>query len=282
MLFRSTEAQHPAAIEPSIHAVIDGPKGDDGRRSDADLVDHVATTIRSIIPHVAVARHASNRGLPSVILEGLDDAFSNESVDRVICVEDDAEIAPTALSALLYSSERLDEPHVIAAAPLRDGIPPNQCLLVTRGAHRASRLLLEEFIARFDLDGRYGVRDHDAIRLWLASLASARGIAAPTATSQDAVRALAWQLEGIAVHALPMRLVAHRGLRGQHNTPLHAIRTGGAFEQLDRTQWEVLRPRLDAWIAGGGGTSEVHLGARERLLSSIARSAYGLLQRLRA
>ena len=117
---------------------------------------------------------------------------------------------------------------------------------------------------------------------WTVRGSVGTGFAAPTATSQDAVRALAWQLEGIAVHALPMRLVAHRGLRGQHNTPLHAIRTGGAFEQLDRTQWEVLRPRLDAWIAGGGGASEVHLGAWERILGSIARSAYGLLRHLRA
>ena len=279
---RATSSHQSAALESMVRAVLDGPKSGEAQRGDAARVEQVATTIRSGLPHVAITRHTRNRGLPSVILEGLDDAFSNAGVDRVICVEDDVDLSPTALSALLYTSERLAEPHVIAAAPLRDGIPPNQCMLLTREAHRASRPLIEAFIARFHLDGAYGNRDHDAIREWLAALAASRGVAAPKATSQDAVRDLAWRLEGVAIHTLPMRLVAHRGLRGQHNTPLHAIRTGGAFERLDRSPWELLAPRLDAWITRGGGTDEVSLKASERLLGSIARRAYQLVQRFRA
>ena len=278
----SSARLHPGCdIDASVHAALDGPKIMEDGSSEAVRIHEVAAEVRRGLPDAAISIQVTNRGLPSVILEGLDTAFSAPEVDRAICVEDDVELAPTALAALLHASARLARPHVISAAPLRDGIPPNQCMLVTREAHAASRALLVDYIARFRLDGSYGSRDHRAILDWLAERAARHGLAAPTTTSQDAVRAFAWSVEGIAIHALPMRLVAHRGLRGQHNTPLHAIRTGGAFERLDRSPWNLLQPRLDAWISRGGGTDEVQLGASERILGAAARRAYAVFRTLR-
>jgi hypothetical protein len=288
----SAMTHNTGAIEPMIRAVIDGPKGvaahgdrahgDESKHGDeSEKVERVAAIIRQGIPHVAITTHARNRGLPTVLLEALDGAFARPEVDRVICVEDDVDLSPVALSALLYASERMPSPHVIAAAPLRDGIPPNQCLLLTRDAHLASRPLLERFISTFNLDGAYGTRDHAAIRTWSAAIAYEGGVSSSPATSQDAIRTLAWRLEGVSIHALPMRLVAHRGLRGQHNTPLHALRTGAVFERLDRRPWGLLQPRLDAWISRGGGIEVIELHALERFFAALARSAYDLLRFVR-
>lgn len=282
----AVDARGVSAIEARIDVAIDGATDTKRNRahlamSDAERVDRVASLVRERLPHVKITRHVHHRGLPVVLLEALDAAFADPEIDRVICVEDDVDLATTSISALLHATERLPEPHVIAAAPLREEIPPNQCLLLTRGAHVASRPLLMEFITTFGLDGSYGSRDHDAIAAWLEQLAHAHGIEAPTGTSQDAVRALAWRVGGVAIHALPMRLVVHRGLRGAHNTPLHAARTGGLFERLDRSPWEHLLPRLDAWIVRGGGSGERQLSTSERLLGGAARSAYRALARVR-
>lgn len=271
---RRHEMQHGALIDPVLRVALDGAREGAGRDEDADRIERVVSAVQSTFPEASIRRQARNRGLPVVLLEALDGAFADPAVERVICVEDDVDLAETALATLLRASMRLATPHVIAAAPLRDGIPPNQCLLVTRGAHEASRPLLLEFISTFDLDGAYGARNHAAILRWLAK----KGEQAPTATSQDALRAFAWRSSGVAIHALPMRLVAHRGMRGQHNTPLHALRTGAAFERLDRSRWERLQPRIDAWVARGGGTIETDLDWSERLFSALARSSYRFLR----
>lgn len=272
---REAAGESGAHIEPIIRAALDGPKSSEGDGNDAEKIDRVAATVLTTLPSAVMQRHDRNRGLPIVLLEALDSAFDDPSIERVICIEDDVELAPTALAALLYASERLTRPHVVAAAPLRDGIPPNQCLLITRGAHEASRQLLIEFIETFKLDGAYGARDHGAIRRWLVDRAASLGDSvAPTATSQDALRALAWRTGGVGIHALPMRLVAHRGMHGQHNTPLHALRTGVAFERIDRGDWPGVRARIDNWIARGAGSSEVSLSLSERIPSALVRSAY--------
>ena len=265
-----------------IHVALDGPKVDANGlpvADDAKATRRVREHVQTRLPAAHLAQEPHNRGLPVVILDALNRVFADGHIQRVICIEDDVELAPTALQALWLASNLLPQPHIIAAAPLRDGIPPNQCLLLTREAHQISRPLLREYIDTFQLDAHYGQRDHAAIRGWAAGLAAQAGLQhPPTATSQDAIRLLAWRMNEIAVHALPFRLVAHRGLRGQHNTPLHALRTGILFEQLDRRPWSALHGFLLDWVERGGGSSEVRLQRLEAFCGGAMRGAYRLLK----
>lgn len=268
-----------------IHVALDGPKVDHATGmllpDDAEATRSVRNHVERYVPEALLVQEPHNRGLPVVILSALNRVFADARIGRVICIEDDVELAPTALTALLVTSNHLPRPHVIAAAPLREGIPPNQCLLLTREAHEISRPLLRNYIDTFHLDAHYGQRDHAAIRAWAAELAARATLDNPsTATSQDAIRLLAWRINGIPVHALPFRLVAHRGLRGQHNTPLHALRTGILFEQLDRRSWNTLSAPLVTWAKRGGGSDEARLQLLERWCTGVMRSTYRALRRV--
>lgn len=270
-----------------IHVALDGPKVDETKKGrihllgDAEATRSVREHVGRHLPEALVMQEPHNRGLPVVILSALNRVFADARIGRVICIEDDVELAPTALTALLVTSNQLPRPHVIAAAPLRDGIPPNQCLLLTREAHEISRPLLRDYIDTFHLDAHYGQRDHASIRSWATALAAQAELDnPPLATSQDAIRLLAWRINAIPVHALPFRLVAHRGLRGQHNTPLHALRTGILFEQLDRRPWSALSPALLAWANRGGGSDEARLQLLERWCSGAMRCVYEALLRM--
>ncbi|MFM8445171.1 MAG: hypothetical protein ACKN9W_17760 [Methylococcus sp.] len=283
----STNAEGMDLGGTPIHVALDGPKVDETKKGgmplsgDAEATRSVLETVEKHLPEALVLQEPRNRGLPVVILSALNRVFADARIGRVICIEDDVELAPTALTALLVTSNQLPRPHVIAAAPLRDGIPPNQCLLLTREAHEISRPLLRDYIVTFHLDAHYGQRDYAAIRAWAAELAARATLDNPsTATSQDAIRLLAWRINGIPVHALPFRLVAHRGLRGQHNTPLHALRTGILFEQLDRRSWSTLSPPLLAWANRGGGSDEARLQLLERWCSGAMRCGYQTLRRM--
>jgi hypothetical protein len=281
----SAEAEGLELGGTPVHVALDGPKVDHATGmplpDDAEASARVREHVESHLPEALVAQEPHNRGLPVVILAALNRVFADTRIGRVICIEDDVELAPSALTALLVTSNHLPRPHVIAAAPLRDGIPPNQCLLLTREAHEISRPLLRHYIDTFHLDAHYGKRDHAAIRAWAAGLAARATLDnLSTATSQDAIRLLAWRINGIPVHALPFRLVAHRGLRGQHNTPLHALRTGILFEQLDRRPWSALSPLLLTWAKRGGGSDEARLQLLERWCSGTMRGAYQTLRRM--
>ena len=173
----------------------------------------------------------------------------------MICVEDDVELAPTALAALLAASRMTSAPaHVIGASPThRDGSLEHQALLVSAEAHHASRALLSDYIQRFHLDGAeregaYGARDHQGIAAWSAQVAKGFNVSAPQGTSQDRIRELAWRSAGIPLIGLPVRLVTHHGLWGQHNTPWYALRTGQLWQRLDRRPWaeiqQVIRETL--------------------------------------
>lgn len=268
-----------------IYVALDGPKFVETKglplSGDAEVTRSVREHVERHLPEALVMQEPHNRGLPVVILSALNRVFADARIGRVVCIEDDVELAPTALTALLVTSNHLPRPHVIAAAPLREGIPPNQCLLLTRDAHEISGPLLRDYIDTFHLDAHYGQRNHASIRAWATALAAQAALDnPPMATSQDAIRLLAWRINGIPVHALPFRLVAHRGLRGQHNTPLHALRTGILFEQLDRRPWSALSPFLLAWANRGGGSDEARLQLLERCCSGVMRGAYRALRRV--
>ena len=231
---------------------IDGPRsGTESQRTAAE-VEQIS---RTELPNAEIRVQQRNRGLPAHLIETLDEIFSRNGISRVICVEDDVELAPTALAALLAASRMISAPaHVIGASPThRDGSIEHQALLVSVEAHHASRALLSDYIQRFHLDGAeregaYGARDHQAIATWGAQVAAGFNVGAPQGTSQDRIRELAWRSAGVPLIGLPIRLVTHHGLWGQHNTPWYALRTGQLWQRLDRRAWadiqQVIRETL--------------------------------------
>lgn len=220
---------------------IDGPAS--GLQGTANHDEVRRVTHESRIATLVRTEHSA-RGLPSHLLDAYDFVLRETGARRLICVEDDVELSPFAIAGLLFASDNSQESeHVISASPRHaDGSLEHQLLLVTTGAHRASVPLLSEYIQRFSLDGAkfpngYGVRDHNAINRWMQSLGAARHPYAAIGTSQDRLREQAWMRAGIALSGLPLRLMRHRGLWGQHNTPWFALKTGQIFQRLDSRSW---------------------------------------------
>lgn len=231
----------------------------DGPRSTKDSQARVAAVhaiVSKHLPDAKVHAEATNRGLPTLLLNTLDPLVSRPEFRRAICIEDDVEVSPTLLLALETISDNIvrvfgaAKSHVVGAAPAhRDGSLEHQALLVDRGAHLASATMLRDYIERFELDGAhrdgaYGARNHDAIKAWSTELAAREHLPAPTGTSQDRMRELAWRRGNVLMRGAPMRLVRHRGLWGQHNTPWYALRTGQLFQRLDLRSWQDTEPRL--------------------------------------
>ena len=246
-------ATSPSDARAPLVIAIDGPRSDAGSQQTAAEVERIS---RTELPSAEVRVQQRNRGLPAHLLETLDAVFDRGSVHRVICVEDAVDLSPTALSALLTASREATSPaHVIGASPNhRDGSLEHQALLVSAGAHQASRALLSDYIHRFSLDGAeregaYGGRDHEGIAAWSAQVARDANVAAPQGTSQDRIRELAWRTSGVPLVGLPLRLVTHHGLWGQHNTPWYALRTGQLWQRLDRRPWEEIQPLIRASVS---------------------------------
>ena len=242
----------PSAQPPHVIAAIDGPKSNSKDRA---LVDEVADVFRAEMPHAEIRRGLSNRSLPAHLTSTLDDIFSTPGTRFLICIEDDVEVAPTLIAALLHASERVGrEGYVIGAAPAhRDGSLEHQALGLDRVAHKASSDLLKTYMQEFSLDGAqregaYGARDHDAINRWSREIALRAGVRPPEGTSQDRIRELAWRSSGVQLVGLPMRLVKHRGYWGQHNTPWYALRTGQLFQRLDRRPWVEIAREITALL----------------------------------
>jgi hypothetical protein len=248
---RSADPRHPLIVS------LDGPRDTlESRRRVRD----VRSLVERRLPDAEIRAEAVNRGLPTILMETLTPLFSAAGYERVICVEDDVELAPTTLLALETISDSMrhrrspEQGHVISAAPPhRDGSLEHQALLIDAEAHRVSIPFVRDYIERFRLDGAaregaYGDRDHAAIAEWSAAIARQAALSAPTGTSQDRMRELAWRRAGVSLLGAPMRLVRHRGLWGQHNTPWYALRTGQIFQRVDRSSWRQIRARL-----GGAG-----------------------------
>ena len=232
---------------------IDGPRSGTELQRTAAEVEQIS---RTELPNAEIRVQQRNRGLPAHLIETLDEIFSRNGISRVICVEDDVELAPTALAALLAASRMTSAPaHVIGASPThRDGSIEHQALLVSVEAHHASRALLSDYIQRFHLDGAeregaYGARDHQAITTWGAQVAAGFNVGAPQGTSQDRIRELAWRSSGVPLIGLPIRLVTHHGLWGQHNTPWYALRTGQLWQRLDRRPWAEIQQAIRETLA---------------------------------
>lgn len=248
MALDSLAAASPREADVPLVIAIDGPRGDVGSRRAAAAVERIS---RAELPRAEIRIQHQNRGLPVHLLETLDEIFSRDGIRKAICVEDDVELAPTALTALLTASRLTSSSgHVIGASPMhRDGSLEHQALLLSAEAHRASRVLLRDYIERFHLDGgeregAYGMRDHLGIATWSAEVAKAFNVRAPRGTSQDRIRELAWRSAGIPLIGLPVRLVKHHGLWGQHNTPWYALRTGQLWQRLDRRPWDQIQPLI--------------------------------------
>lgn len=232
---------------------LDGPRATPESRQ---RVRDVHAMVRRRLPDAEIRTQAVNRGLPTILMETLTPLFSAAQYHRAICIEDDVELAPTALLALESLSDALgargetERGHVVSAAPMHhDGSVEHQALLIDATAHQASLPFVREYIDRFQLDGAtrdgaYGDRDHEAITEWSAAVALHDGLAAPQGTSQDRMRELAWHRAGVTLLGTPMRLVRHRGLWGQHNTPWYALRTGQLFQRVDRSPWRSIEARL--------------------------------------
>lgn len=240
----------PSAQLPHVIAAIDGPKSSP---TDLALVDEVTGVIQAEMPHATIRRGLTNRSLPAHLTSTLDDVFSTPGTRLLICIEDDVEIAPTLIAAVLHASEQVGrEGYVIGAAPAhRDGSLEHQALCLDRVAHKASSDLLKTYIREFSLDGAqregaYGARDHDAINRWSRAIALRAGVRPPEGTSQDRIRELAWRTSGTRLVGLPMRLVKHRGYWGQHNTPWYALRTGQLFQRLDQRPWVEIAREITA------------------------------------
>ena len=241
----------------AIHVAIDGARPNPyAARGEAEQVAASEGAACALIPSASIRREPVNRGLPAHLIAVLDDVF--QEADRAICIEDDIEMSPTILLALLRTSDELMRAqrgalHVVGAAPQhRDGSLEHQALLVTKEAHEAVKPLLREYIDRFGLDGAanpngYGRRDHQGIYEWSGAIARSSGLSEPTGTSQDRRRELGWRRASVTLRGLPMRLVRHRGLWGQHNTPWHALRTGQLFQRLDSRPWSEIESDLVRW-----------------------------------
>ncbi len=220
---------------------IDGPRDDRRGAANHEQVKRVAQE-SGIATLIRTERSA--RGLPSHLLEAYDVAFRETGAQRLICIEDDVELSPFSIAGLVYASDNIrDGEHVISASPRHaDGSLEHQLLLVTTGAHRVSVPLLNEYIHRFSLDGAkfpggYGTRDHEAIGTWMESIVATGEAYAALGTSQDRLRERAWKQAGVSLSGLPSRMVRHRGLWGQHNTPWFALRTGQVFQRVDCRSW---------------------------------------------
>lgn len=242
-----------AAQDLPLIVSLDGPRASaKSRRRVRDVHD----LVKRRLPDAEIRTEPVNRGLPVILMETLTPLLSDGGFDRAICIEDDVELAPTVLLALESRSDSLrsrfgsDVGHVVSAAPThRDGSVEHQTLLVDAAAHRASITFVREYIERFKLDGAmrdgaYGDRDHEAIATWSVAVAQRSGLTPPNGTSQDRMRELAWRQAGVRLLGLPMRLVRHRGLWGQHNTPWYALRTGQLFQRIDRNPWPIIDERL--------------------------------------
>lgn len=242
----------PSARPPHVIAAIDGPKSNPEDRA---LVGEVTEVIQAEMPDAEIRRGIVNRALPAHLTSTLDDIFSTPGTRVLICIEDDVEIAPTLIAAMLHASGRLErEGYVIGAAPAhRDGSLEHQALCLDRVAHKASSELLKTYMQEFSLDGAqregaYGARDHDAINRWSREIALRANVRPPEGTSQDRIRELAWRTSGIQLVGLPMRLVKHRGYWGQHNTPWYALRTGQLFQRLDQRPWVEIAREITALL----------------------------------
>lgn len=228
-----------------IYVSVDGPKHN---QEDKEAVAEVALVVRNLLPSAKLSQGKTNRGLPAHLVETLDYVLSEKDFQRLICIEDDVELSPNALVALLTASDLLSgSGYVIGAAPLHsDGSVEHQALLLDRKAHLVAGLFLREYIARFALDGEqkegaYGNRAHSDIYLWATEIAAGAGVPNPTGTSQDRMRELAWRMGNIKLDGLPTRMVRHRGYWGQHNTPWYALRTGQFWQRLDTRPWELVK-----------------------------------------
>ena len=246
-------ATSPSDARAPLVIAIDGPRSGAESQQTAAEVERIS---RAELPSAEIRVQQRNRGLPAHLIQTLDEVFSRKGISRVICVEDDVDLAPAALAALLAASRMTSSPgHVIGASPThRDGSLEHQALLVSAEAHRASRALLSDYIERFHLDGAeregaYGARDHQGIAAWSAQFARDANVDAPQGTSQDRIRELAWRSAGIPLIGLPVRLVTHHGLWGQHNTPWYALRTGQLWQRLDRRPWAEIQQAIRETLA---------------------------------
>jgi hypothetical protein len=220
---------------------IDGPGGGAQGTVNHEKVRRVADESR--IASLVRTEHSA-RGLPSHLLDAYDVVLRETGARRLICIEDDVDLSSWAIAGLLYASDNAKESeHVISASPRHaDGSLEHQLLLITTGAHQASVPLLRDYIQRFSLDGAefpggYGARDHVAISRWMQSVGATGPTYAALGTSQDRLRERAWIQAGISLSGLPARMVRHRGLWGQHNTPWFALRTGQLFQRVDSRSW---------------------------------------------
>jgi hypothetical protein len=243
-------AERPSESTP-IFVALDGPRS---TATDQAATREVAQLVSDQLPRATVIAQSPNRGLPALLVDTLDRIFGDHQIEELICVEDDVELSATALLALFAAASHTRQKHgasfVIGGAPLhRDGSLEHQLLLITRSAWTTARALLVEYIARFSLEGAnaegaYGNRDHASIAAWSSALAAEHALTPPRGTSQDRMRELAWRISGVTLIGLPIRVVRHRGLWGQHNTPWHALRTGQLFQRLDRRPWSSVSTKI--------------------------------------
>ena len=240
----------PAAVDIPIIVALDGPRSSE---LDRRAVHEVEIVVRANLPNAEVLKESVNRGLPALLLQTLDQLYSRRTIQRAICIEDDVQLSRTSLLALLLASNTIHKPgHVIGAAPIhRDGSVEHQALLLDAAAHAATSQFLRGYIERFSLDGglregAYGSRDHASITRWSEEIASKAGLQQPGGTSQDRMRELAWKIAEVTLTGLPMRMVRHRGLWGQHNTPWYALRTGQLWQRLDQRPWPEIEREVRA------------------------------------
>ena len=244
------DAERPSEGTP-IFVALDGTRSS---ATDQAATREVARLVTEHLPHALVIAQSTNRGLPALLVNTLDRIFGEHEIEELICVEDDVELSATALLALFAAASHIrpksGASFVIGGAPLHgDGSLEHQLLLITRSAWATARALLVDYIARFSLDGAkaegaYGNRDHASITAWSSALAAEHRLAPPRGTSQDRMRELAWRISGVPLIGLPIRVVRHRGLWGQHNTPWHALRTGQLFQRLDRRPWSSVSTKI--------------------------------------
>jgi len=230
---------------------------DGGRRAEQRAL--VAKIEASRLPCAAIVARSENLGIGRQLIGARREIFEERGYDRLVLVEDDVELGPTYLTALLRLADwagRFDDVGTVQAWNVRPGSREELAgsladVVVTHrhfvtyciGRHAWERIAptLYEYERRYLVGRRYRRRPHWRIRHLFMRRHLARPRATPTGrllgappeavgtpfprihrrtpTSQDAITSLALHQAGLVRLALDVPRAHYFGVNGVHCTP---------------------------------------------------------------
>lgn len=238
--------------EVDLHHYLDG-----GRRAEQRAL--IAEIEASGVPFASVVARSEQLGIGRQLIGARREIFEERGYDRLILVEDDVELGPTYLTALLRLSdwaERFDDVGAVQAWNVQPGSREDLAgslanvvlthrhfvtYCITRRAWERIAPILYEYERRYLLGRRYHRRPHWRIRLFMRRLLAqprpapaGRLLGAPpeavgtpfprldyrrSPTSQDAITSLALHQAGLVRLALEVPRAYYFGETGVHCTP---------------------------------------------------------------